>query len=331
MIAVDFESKIPIYKQIVEQLMRAIKSGALRPGQRLPTERELAESLQVARGTVKRAYKELSDNNIIEVIHGSGSYVYNDKEAADPERRRKAAALLDETYDTLSAWGLAHREISTLLHITLAKKAPPEGFVRVAVIDCNPESLAIMKRQLNYIPGIVISAFFVDTILLDDDADSLLNEFDLVLTTVTHYDQVAKQLVHNRAKLMAADVSPSRHTIVSICALPHECTVGIVCQSNKFANLIAEQVELFSAVHKNLPASFETDVKSTRRFMKKMGAVIAAPDSFLFNPALSGSLLEDYTAAGGTVIPFDYLIDRGSLLHIEEQIDRIISRKQARG
>ncbi len=327
MVAVDFESKIPIYRQIVEQLMRAIKAGALKPGERLPTERELAETLQVARGTVKRAYKELSDNNIIEVIHGSGSYVYNDRDTPDLERRRRAAALLEESYDTLASWGLAHKEISALLHITLAKKAPPEGYARVAVIDCNPESLAIFKRQLNYIPGIVISAFFVDTILLDDDADALLNEFDLVLTTVTHYDIVAEHLPNSRNRLMAADVSPSRHTIVSICALPHECTVGVVCESNKFANLVTEQVELFSSFRKSLPVCFETDVKATRRFMKKFGAIIAAPDSFLFDPALSGSLLEDYAAIGGAVIPFDYLIDRGSLLHIEEQIDRVITGK----
>ena len=229
MITIDFSQKTPIYKQLVEQLTRMIKSGELKPGDRLPTERDLAETLCIARGTVKKAYKELSDNNIIEVIHGSGSYVYNERETIDLDARRKAAELMEQTYDRMAAMGLSHKEIGTLLHIALAKKAPPESYARIAVIDCNPESLSVFKRQLSYIPGIVVSSFFVDTIIMDDDADELMNDYDLVLTTVTHYDTVAKSLTRNREKLMAADVSLSRKTVVSLCALPHDCTIGI-CQ-----------------------------------------------------------------------------------------------------
>lgn len=323
MIVLDYASATPVYRQIAEQLMRAIKAGTLRPGDKLPTERELAQTLQVARGTVKRAYKELSDNNIIEVIHGSGSYVYSDREPADIERRRQAAELIEKDYDTLASFGMTHAEISTLLHITLAKKAPPEAFARIAIIDCNPESLAIFKRQLNYIPGIVISVFLVDTIIMDDSPKELLNDFDLILTTATHYPLVSRAL-GNSEKLLAADVSPSRQTILSICALEPSRTLGIICRSNKFANLVTEQIGIFASQRKNVPVCFEGDLKTVRRFMKKYGAVIAAPDCAFMNPNASGPLLDEYAAAGGVVIPFDYLMDRGSLIHIEEHIDGIL-------
>ena len=173
----------------------------------------------------------------------------------------------------------------------------------------------------------MVSSFFVDTIIMDDDADELMNDYDLVLTTVTHYDTVAKSLTRNREKLMAADVSLSRKTVVSLCALPHDCTIGILCQSNKFANLIAEQVEIFTSHRKAPPVCFDTDPKAMRRFMRRFRAVIAAPDSPLFDANQTGSLLDEYMAAQNQVIVFDYLIDRGSLLHIEEQIDRIIGDK----
>jgi DNA-binding transcriptional regulator YhcF (GntR family) len=323
MIVIDYASATPVYRQIAEQFMREIKTGALRPGDKLPTERELAQSLQIARGTVKRAYKELSDNNIIEVIHGSGSYVYSDREPADLARRRQAAELIEKDYDTLASFGMTHAEISTLLHITLARKAPPEAFARVAIIDCNPESLAIFKRQLNYIPGVVISVFLVDTIIMDDSPGELLHDFDLILTTATHYPVVSRALGNNE-KLLAADVSPSRQTILSICTLEPGRTLGIVCRSNKFANLVAEQIGIFASRHKNIPVCFEGDLKTVRRFMKKHGAIIAAPDCALMDPGVSGTLLDDYTSAGGVVIPFDYLIDRGSLIHIEERIDGVI-------
>lgn len=323
MIAIDYASTTPVYRQIAEQLMREIKTGVLHPGDKLPTERELAQTLQIARGTVKRAYKELSDNNIIEVIHGSGSYVYSDREPADIGRRRQAAELIEKAYDTLASFEMTHAEISTLLRITLAKKAPPEAFARVAIIDCNPESLAIFKRQLNYIPGIVISVFLVDTIIMDDSPNELLRDFDLILTTATHFPIVSRA-IGNSEKLLAADVSPSRQTILSICTLEPSRTLGVICRSNKFSNLVIEQIGIFASQRKNIPVCFETDLRTVRRFMKKFNAIIAAPDCAFMDPGVSGTLLDEYAAAGGVVIPFDYLIDRGSLIHIEERIDGVI-------
>lgn len=328
MITLDYNSTAPVYRQIAEQLMQRIKSGALRPGDRLPTERELAKTLGIARGTVKRAYRALSDNNIIEVIHGSGSYVYSEREPADLGRRRQAAELIEKDYDTLASWGMTHTEINTLLHITLAKKAPPAAYARVAIVDCNPESLAIFKRQLNYIPGVAISVFLVDTIIMDDRPSELLHDFDLVLTTATHHEALCRALGGSE-KLLAADVSPSRHTIVSICTLPQNTQLGVVCRSNKFANLAIEQIGIYAGGGRNIPVCFETDLKTVRRFVKKFGAIVAAPDCAFLDPAVSGALLDEYAAAGGIVIPFDYLIDRGSLIHIEERIDDVIRRRWA--
>ena len=88
------DGQSPLYKQIVEQILLKIKSGELPPGAKLPTERELAHELGVARGTVKKAYAELADNNIIEVIQGSGSYVYSDKQHFAGERRRLAIGMM---------------------------------------------------------------------------------------------------------------------------------------------------------------------------------------------------------------------------------------------
>ena len=125
----------PIYKQIVEQVLAQIKDGSLKPGDRLPTERELSAQLQIARGTVQKAYRELSDNNIIEVIQGSGSYIYNDKSVYDAEQRRLALELIENTLDKLDSWNLSSKEISLLLRMSLAHRRLDERFVRIALVD----------------------------------------------------------------------------------------------------------------------------------------------------------------------------------------------------
>jgi len=320
---IKIDDSKPIYHQIVEQILSQIKSGELSPGDRLPTERELAQSLRIARGTVKKAYKELSDNNIIEVIQGSGSYVYDDRGVPDVEKRRIAFRLIDELFVKLNSWGFSSKEISTLLRMSLAEKERSYRPIRVAVIDCNPESLAIFKRQLSYIPNILISVFMVESVIMDDDPASIFRDFDIVLTTATHYDQISSCLSSLKPPVFPVSVAPSRNTIVSIGALKPSSHVGIVCTSSKFANLICEQLNFFCPSLPTPPVNFETSIASAARFISRYKTIIISPDSLLFDSQAAGNVLEDFAASGGQIIPFDYLIDRASLMFVESQIDAL--------
>ncbi len=316
-----------LYKQIVEQILFKIKNGELAPGAKLPTERELAHELGVARGTVKKAYAELADNNIIEVIQGSGSYVYSDKTTFDGERRRMAIGLIEELLSKLAYWDFSLKEISTLIRMCLVQRESPERPIRVAAIDCNPESLAIFKRQLSYLPNIALSVFTVESVILNENAASIFADFDLVLTTETHYEQVARSLHGDGVRILPVSVSLSHQAIVDISTLPEKSAIGIHCVSNKFANLIAQQAAAFRSVPHPLPVCFESDRQSAERFLQKLDCVIVNPDSALLAPDLFGDVGQRFAERGGRIIPFNYLIDRGSLIHVEEQVDRILKTR----
>jgi DNA-binding GntR family transcriptional regulator len=66
---------LPVYQQIAELLARQIKAGYWREGERLPTEAELAHTLDVAVGTLRKALALLSEQAVLERIQGSGTYV----------------------------------------------------------------------------------------------------------------------------------------------------------------------------------------------------------------------------------------------------------------
>lgn len=66
---------LPLYMQIAELLARQIKAGWWRTGERLPTEAELAQRLQVAVGTLRKSLAQLEDQGVLERIQGSGTYV----------------------------------------------------------------------------------------------------------------------------------------------------------------------------------------------------------------------------------------------------------------
>ena len=86
-IEVNPRSGVPIYVQIVDQVRHALEIGGLRPGERLPTVRQLASELTLAPNTIVKAYNELQRMGLVESRPGVGTVVAEGIEEIDRERR----------------------------------------------------------------------------------------------------------------------------------------------------------------------------------------------------------------------------------------------------
>jgi GntR family transcriptional regulator len=75
MIHIDYRDPRPIYEQVKDSLRRLVLSGALPPGEKLPSVRELATSLTINPNTIQRAYRELEAEGYIVSVPGRGSFV----------------------------------------------------------------------------------------------------------------------------------------------------------------------------------------------------------------------------------------------------------------
>lgn len=75
MITLDYQSRTPIYEQIVNQVERLISVGVLKPNQQIQSIRELAGSLGINPNTVKKAYEELEKRGAINTISTKGTFV----------------------------------------------------------------------------------------------------------------------------------------------------------------------------------------------------------------------------------------------------------------
>ena len=71
-------SEVPIYRQLVTQVALAILSGDLKPGDRLPSTRELARRFSIHPNTVSAGYRQLAREGWVEYRHGSGVYIKDD-------------------------------------------------------------------------------------------------------------------------------------------------------------------------------------------------------------------------------------------------------------
>ena len=87
---IDAHSGVPVYRQMMDQVKYYVASGALEPGDQLPSIRELAQRLAINPTTVVKAYGELQHAQVIEILHGKGVFVAERSVRMSDRERDKA-------------------------------------------------------------------------------------------------------------------------------------------------------------------------------------------------------------------------------------------------
>jgi GntR family transcriptional regulator len=106
----------PIYCQIGDQVKFAVAAGLLRPGELVPSVRELAKQLVVNPNTVARAYRDLQGEGVLEAVRGTGLQVAQSAvEACRLGRREFVRRRLREAIDEARRSNLALDEIEAIL------------------------------------------------------------------------------------------------------------------------------------------------------------------------------------------------------------------------
>jgi len=114
---VEPSSPVPIYRQLVDQIRRAVASGRLAPGERLPGSREMADDLQINLHTVNKAYRELVREGVLEQKRGVGTFV-----AEEPNTRTSDEALealkekLKDVCEEAQAYDVSKEQMEQLLN-----------------------------------------------------------------------------------------------------------------------------------------------------------------------------------------------------------------------
>ena len=108
----DIKSGVPFYRQIIDQVKSAMVTGAMTPGDRLPTVRQLAVDLSINPNTVSRAYTELELTGLVETQMGSGTFISHKKVRQDEiERRRILDQICQEFLSRASSHGFSLDDI----------------------------------------------------------------------------------------------------------------------------------------------------------------------------------------------------------------------------
>ena len=108
----DLHSGMPVYRQIMDQVRGGIASGALTPGDQLPTVRQLAVDLAINPNTVVRAYRELELGGLLETHQGTGTLISaQTMKRADAQRERQLEQIVADSVARAGAAGFTLDEL----------------------------------------------------------------------------------------------------------------------------------------------------------------------------------------------------------------------------
>lgn len=112
----DNKSGVPVYRQLIDQVLVAIASGGLNAGDQLPTVRQLAVDLSINPNTVVRAYKELEIRGMLTTQQGTGTFITAKKVKADEvQRQKRLSQMVAEFVARVSAEGYTVNDIQERL------------------------------------------------------------------------------------------------------------------------------------------------------------------------------------------------------------------------
>ncbi len=326
-IKVDKSRETPVYRQLVEEITRQVKSGALKPGDKLPPERELAAALDVARGTVKRAYEKLQDNHILDIGHGRGTFVSSHQNVVPTDRKERAVSMLRKVVHDMTRLNFTYNEIRSLFHVVLEDHRQSRERFHVAAVDCNPESLATFEQQLWHISNLQIHKYPLDMFQKNPEAAGMLEEYDIILTTSTHYSELCGIAPQIGGRLLQVVLSPSQQTIIDLANLSHMERIGILTESRNFQNIVRNKLKDFLFEVTSANCMFLKNRERLPEFLAGKTVLIVPPGFVQNDSGEEGNAFRQFYAGGGRMIRFEYQIERGALLYIEKSISEQMARK----
>ena len=115
----------PLYQQVKDQLRHRVAIGVLKPGDEIPSIRQLAADIRVSVITIKRAYLELEMEGVIQTRQGRGSFVSDNAQLGDTMKEQELEAHLRSVVQTATVMQLSEDEL--IERLREVRRKDPQG------------------------------------------------------------------------------------------------------------------------------------------------------------------------------------------------------------
>lgn len=322
----NFSDDIPLYKKIYNAIVEQIENGEISPGDKLPPERELSSNLNVARGTVKKAFMLLEKEKKIRTTQGSGSYVLISKEPLEVDKKSQGVEILTETLNKLKGFGLSDREIEVMFDMTCVSAKTSE-VSKIVIIHDNIEGLLDFRKQLSYLKNVEITIMLFDTIMQSENIESNMLEYDVIIADSSFYKSVLKVMPIIKQKVVESAVAPSLNMLIELSKVDRNARVGVIARSNSFLEKVKSCLISLGFNKDNILSYFESEYTINTYFEGGIDLLVSFEEAHIFTDEKFAFRNEEFLADGKTLVKFVQKIERGTLIYIENNVSAVLNKK----
>lgn len=229
------DSSIPVHVQIKERIKTALLFGELRPGDTLPSIRDLEQQLGIGRAIVRRAYLELEECGILDIRHGRRVSINEYLQIrADQAVRKELEDLVEDTLRRARKLGVSHSSFSKLL---LTRAMELDGkHLSYLFVDSSRALAEEIARQISRMWEVPIAGASLDE--LPELLCSKDHQIHRIIVTYYRYDEVSA-LVKRMQKREHAEVVPvsvrfTQDMVEQINSLPSSSKVLLVAEDSEY-------------------------------------------------------------------------------------------------
>ncbi|KIX11237.1 GntR family transcriptional regulator [Dethiosulfatarculus sandiegensis] len=239
----DRHSPLSLKGQIREGILGLIESGALQPGQELPSARDLARTLAVNRNTTWSAYRELARQGWVESSVGSGTRV--SKGAKTRSRHASLEELFNRTLEQALTLGYDHKQTGRAFLSFLARHALEPGSCLVMTVECNRETLDEMGGTLQKEIGCKVRPLLIQELEEHPEKTAdFLQGVDLVVTGFNHLGELKALLPADSPEILGLLLKPDLAVLNELINQPHGKTIGLTCANQRSTETFFKSVNL---------------------------------------------------------------------------------------
>jgi len=123
---IDFNAAYPIYEQVIEEIKKEIVRGELKPGAKLPSQRQLARKIEVNPNTVQRAYREMEQRGLVETKRGRGTFIKDDDQVMIEIKKEMAETAVIDFIEEMISLGFKRENILKKVEAKLKRREDNE-------------------------------------------------------------------------------------------------------------------------------------------------------------------------------------------------------------
>ena len=315
------ELDVPIYRQMADAIRLAVKRGELPPGSQLPTVQRMADMVGVARGTIKHAYDRLEAEGIVEKVQGRGTFICFRPEDSG-SRKEQAMALIENCLERLDEMGFSQSEIGIFLDLKLRERQYHEVRIKVAVLECNHESLSQLMEQLHRIPQIDLYSYLVKDI--EEYPYQLEEDLDLVVTTRSHA-ALLERIISDKRRIVRVALRMEQECLADIIKLRKGKKVGILAYSSRFAGLLYETCENYAENVVLTEPQIFSEISDLEEYLNGKQVLLVPRNFEKYCSEEAAVLLNEFD---GQLIECSYELDEGSFMYLREKTKRLLEGKK---